>query len=84
MKNIFRITLMIILLFCSSTALAASTSQAGGLSLLTIVFLAFGAIIVVFQAIPGLILFFSMVKGLFTSKSRKLGSVAGNEGKREV
>ena len=82
MKNIFKI-IFVVLLFCSSTALAAGATGAKNISPLTILFLAFGAVIIAFQAIPGLILFFSMIKGLFSTTSRKLGPVTGDKSERK-
>jgi hypothetical protein len=82
MKNILKAAL-VFLFAGSSTAMAAGSAQSEGLSLLVIVFLAFGAIIVVFQAIPGLILFFSMLRGLFSAPSSKTAPIAGGEGKRK-
>jgi hypothetical protein len=82
MRNILK-TALVVFLAGSSTAMAAGNAQPEGLSLLVIVFLAFGAVIVVFQAIPGLILFFSMIRGLFSASSSKTASVAGGEGKRK-
>jgi hypothetical protein len=82
MKNILKAAL-VMFLAGSSTALAAGGGEVEGLSLLVIVFLAFGAVIVVFQAIPGLILFFSMIRGLFSATSRKAAPVTGGEGERK-
>ena len=82
MKNIFKI-IFILLLFCSSTALAAGATGAKSMSLLTILFLAFGAVIIVFQAIPGLILFFSMIKGLFSTAPGKLGPASRDKSERK-
>lgn len=82
MKNVFQAVLVWFLLG-GSTALAAGGAHAQGLSVLVILFLAFGAVIVVFQAIPGLLLFFSMLRGLFTAPSGKRTPVAGGEGEKK-
>jgi hypothetical protein len=82
MKNILKAAL-VVFLAGSSTALAAGGAETEGLSLLVIVFLAFGAVIVVFQAIPGLILFYSMIRGLFSAPARKAASVTGGEAERK-
>lgn len=80
MKNILR-NLLVLFPAASTPALAAGGSEANGIGLLVILFLAFCAVIVVFQAIPGLVLFFSMLRGLFSTSSRKAASLLGDKDK---
>jgi hypothetical protein len=61
-------------------ALAASSSEVKGTSILIILFLGFAALIIVFQFIPGLVLFVSMLKGLFTHSPKKAAeTVSGKQ-----
>ena len=55
----------------ATTVLAASGQEKLEVSLLTIIFLVFGAIIIVGQLVPCLMLFFSMLKGLFDHAEKK-------------
>ena len=52
-------------LIVAAPAFAAGTAEPRGFSLLTVLFLVFGAAIVVFQAVPALTLFGSMLRALF-------------------
>lgn len=55
-----------IALLAASPALAqGEIKEAGGLSLLTVLFLAFVALIFLFQLIPAIMLLGSMIKGIF-------------------
>jgi hypothetical protein len=55
----------------TAPAIAAGGTETEGTSLITILFLGFGALIVIGQLIPGLVMFCSMVKGLFVEAARK-------------
>lgn len=78
MKNILR-SALIVLLGSSTTALAASGADSGGLSWMVILFLVFGGLILVLQVGPGLVMFFSMLKGLFSESSKKAVPAVGRE-----
>ncbi len=54
-----------------SSALASGGNEAGGLGLLTILFLAFAAFVVLFQLVPGVRLLGGMLKDIFTASEKK-------------
>lgn len=66
---------LIALLAGAMPALAAVQVHDEGGSVLTVLFLGFGALILVFQLFPGLALFAVMLKEIFTG-ARKKGTVA--------
>lgn len=53
------------LLGSATVAAAAENTSSSGTSPLTILFLAFFALVIAFQLIPGVILFISALKGVF-------------------
>ena len=57
-------------------ALAAGGGGTEGISLLTALFLGFGALVIVFQLIPGLVLFAAMLKGLFSPAEEPAVAIA--------
>ncbi len=54
----------------ATSALASGGQETMGTSLLTVLFLGFGAFIVACQLIPSIVLFCSMLKGLFDSAAK--------------
>jgi hypothetical protein len=58
-------------LFLASPALAAAAGADEGMGLLTVLLLAFGAIIILAQAVPAAILFVSMLKTVFSPARRR-------------
>lgn len=57
-------------------ALAAGQLKEGEGSLMTVLFLGFGALIVVFQLFPGMALFTVMLKEIFTGSRKKNAAAA--------
>ena len=64
------------LTIATTPVLAAGGAETAGSSLMTIMFIAFGAFIIVGQLIPGLVLFYSMVKGLYGKVAKKVTAEA--------
>ena len=58
---------------------AAQGSTSGGMSLLAIIFLAFGAAILLLQFVPAMALFGSMIYGLFAAARRRTAPASGDE-----
>ncbi|HLA27894.1 MAG TPA: hypothetical protein VJZ49_08370 [Syntrophales bacterium] len=67
------------LMAMATPAVAAGGMEAEGTSLITIMFIGFGALIVVGQLIPGIVLFCAMVKGLFGHDATKTETVADHK-----
>jgi len=59
------------LMLVTTPVLATGGPETGGSGLLTVMLMAFGALIIVGQLIPGLVLFYSMVKGLYGKVAKK-------------
>ncbi len=55
------------IMLATAPALASSDIETAETSLLTLLFLGFGALIIACQLLPSLMLFCSMLKGLFTT-----------------
>lgn len=53
----------------ATAAFAAENTSSSGTSPLTVLFLAFFALVVAFQLIPGVILFISALKGVFGKRT---------------
>ncbi len=75
----------------TGTALAGTASQASGLSLGAIIFLALFALIIIAQLLPGLVLFGSLLTAIFTKGKQRAaeggvtaagGTGGGGEGTR--
>ncbi len=64
------------LMLVTTPVLAAGGTETSGSGLLTVMFMAFGALIIVGQLIPGLVLFYSMVKGLYGKVAKKVTAEA--------
>ncbi len=74
------VTMLMPLVLCT-TALAANGAESEGLSLLTLLFIGFFALIVVMQLIPGLSLLVSMLAGIFSSGEEKAEKATTSLGK---
>lgn len=59
------ITTLATTLATATAALAATTADAGGMGLLTWLFLGFGALVVVLQCVPAAVLFAAMLRSVF-------------------
>ena len=82
MKTLGR--LIWVAVIAATPAVASTGSRDDGWSLMTILFIGFGALIVLFQSSPGISLFGGMIKGLFTLSGQKSAqSAAGgnNQGR---
>ncbi len=77
MKVLF--TTLLSMLIPVTQAVAAGGGGGEGLSLLTMLFIGFGAMIIVFQLVPAVILLCGMIKGLVTPKET---AVAGSSDKK--
>jgi hypothetical protein len=63
----------------TTTAIAATGQEPTGISLMTILFVGFGALIVVGQLVPALVIFCGMIKGLFGVGATEAKPVAGHK-----
>ncbi len=72
-------SLTALMLLTTTQVLAAGGAETTETNLLTVVFIAFGALIVVAQLIPGTVLFYSMVKGLLGKAAKKATTAAGTK-----
>ncbi len=63
----FKTAILTAMMLTTTPALASSDMETGGISLLVLLFLGFGALIVACQLVPSLMLFCSMLKGLFNN-----------------
>jgi len=72
---------LIALLVTVSQVLASGGSNTESVSLLTILFMGFGALILAFQVFPALVLFIGMIKGLMAPavKKDKIAAASGNK-----
>lgn len=73
MKTTLKIVLS--LLVTATYALAAGGTEAEGLGFMTILFIAFGVLIVMFQFVPGLMLFATMLRGIFSPRDKKAPAI---------
>lgn len=64
-----------------TTAMAANGAEPEGVSLLTLLFIGFFALVVVMQLIPGLSLLVSMLAGIFSSGEKKVEKVTTSPGR---
>jgi hypothetical protein len=64
-------TIFMSLLITASYALASGGSDVEGMSLITVLFIAFGVSIVLSQLIPGLMLLGGMLKAIFSTSDKK-------------
>ncbi len=71
-----RITTGLAALMLLTTPVFAGGSETAETSLLTVIFIVFGALIIVAQLIPGTVLFYSMVKGLLGKEAKKTTAAA--------
>lgn len=63
-------------------ALAAAGKDSGEVSMLVVLFLAFGALVLLSQLVPGLTLFCTMIKELFSHASKGASLTTAKESKK--